>query len=65
MNHHQCPHCNGTLSVTDGVKILHGDGLRRYVKVRSKRDASIETIVEVGNVNPNSMDIVSEPSLRR
>lgn len=46
-----------TLTVQDAIKVLHGDGFKKFVKVIS--DDGLVAIVEVGDVNPLTMRILA------
>jgi len=45
-------------STANAVHILHGDGFRRYVKIRSRCNPKVTAIVEVGDINPNTMELL-------
>jgi hypothetical protein len=55
----ECPHCRATISLTDAISMVQGDGMERWVQVQIADGRIVH--MPISGVNPQSMRVVEQP----
>jgi hypothetical protein len=53
----RCPHCSHVLSIAEAVKVLYGDGHRKFVGVRINGLAET-VVIDASYYNPATMQLI-------